>query len=69
MALGKFDTDSEALRRRIESYDRFGAAALNAWIFNHLSPAVGQRGHHTTKHGVDVWGEALVSASSSSIRS
>jgi ubiquinone/menaquinone biosynthesis C-methylase UbiE len=43
MVIGKFDTDSEALKRRIESHDQFGSADLNAWIFEHLAPAAGQR--------------------------
>jgi ubiquinone/menaquinone biosynthesis C-methylase UbiE len=39
--LGKFDTDSEALTRRIQAHDRFGVKDLNSWMFAQLDLAEG----------------------------
>lgn len=33
---GKFNTDSDALQKRIESHDKFGVNDINQWIFKHL---------------------------------
>jgi ubiquinone/menaquinone biosynthesis C-methylase UbiE len=41
MAQGRFDRDSEALRRRLLAHERYGARDLNEWIFGHLRPRRG----------------------------
>ena len=33
---GKFNTDANALKQRIESHSRFGTKDLNEWLFKHL---------------------------------
>ena len=41
MTLGKFDTDSEALKRRIEFHEKYSSNDLNKWVFNHLKMSNG----------------------------
>ena len=43
MSPGRFESDTAALERRLESHERFGARDLNEWIFGHLAAAAGQR--------------------------
>lgn len=38
---GKFNTDTQALKRRIQSHDKYGSADLNQWIFDKLDLAAG----------------------------
>lgn len=37
----RFNTNSEALSKRIEAHEKFGEKELNAWIFSHLEPKPG----------------------------
>lgn len=39
--LGRFDTDATALKQRIAAHEKYAAADLNQWIFNHLELAHG----------------------------
>ncbi len=43
MSPGRFDSDTAALERRLESHERFGRRDLNEWIFAHLAPAARHR--------------------------
>lgn len=43
LEIGKFDSDTDALKQRINTHDKFGAYDLNEWIFNHMNIIQGQR--------------------------
>ena len=36
MKYGRFNTDADALKRRIRAHEKFGSSDLNLWIFDHL---------------------------------
>ncbi len=42
-ALGAFDTDAAALRRRIQAHERYGSRDLNPWVLEHLELEHDQR--------------------------
>ena len=39
---GRFNTDAEALKKRINAHQKFGSRDINEWIFQHLQPAEAQ---------------------------
>ncbi|MCW1970942.1 MAG: class I SAM-dependent methyltransferase [Anaerolineae bacterium] len=43
LEIGKFDSDTDALKQRINTHDKFGTYDLNEWIFNHMDVVQGQR--------------------------
>jgi len=43
LEIGKFDSDTDALKQRINTHDKFGTYDLNEWIFDHMMPKVGQQ--------------------------
>ena len=43
MRIGQFDSDAEALKKRIQSNERFGSSDLNSWIFAQLDAHAGMK--------------------------